>query len=480
MAMTAAFALCVRSTARTLPGVLNNLEALAGLYERCAFVFVEGDSADESKSLLKAWAAGRSDTTAIELDGLEARLPLRSERLAACRNAYIEVLKRPPLAAFDQLVVLDADEINQGPIDLEGFARARDWLAEQGAGGVFANSQPFYYDIWALRHPQWCPQDFLDDIRRERDQLGKAAAQQRFIYDRQIQIPKTADPIEVRSAFGGLAIYRMADALGARYAGLTQAGREICEHVSFNQDLGRSGRGLYILPWLTIGAAQAGVTLPADRRTLILTQGDRSCELIAPANYKVGDRDLPALARWIGVEAPGTTAIDVGAGIGESIARLWLQGADLRFIAVEESLARLKFLVANLAALPDLLGGVEAVWRTVGRADPTSAAPGYLSPRQTTLEELVSTRGVPPERLSLLMLNTKASLAVIRDESAYLERAQPVVWIREAVWAPTDFASGAWPYRAAIDGGGLALIPERFAAALAALSISSPGRAAEA
>jgi hypothetical protein len=60
----------------------------------------------------------------------------------------------------------------------------------------------------------------------------------------------------VRSAFGGLGIYRMSFALGARYCGLDDAGRETSEHVAFNEAITRSGGELCIFPPLSVRAPQ--------------------------------------------------------------------------------------------------------------------------------------------------------------------------------------------------------------------------------
>ena len=228
MGLSAVFALCARSTERTLPKIVGNLERLSEVYDQSAFILVEGDSTDDSKAFLKTWAAGRPRATVIDTDGFDARFPLRSDRLAACRNAYMDHIRSSELAGYDHLILLDADKVNHGRIDLAQFVRGRTWLIENDAAAVFANSQPVYYDIWALRHPRWCPEDIFAEIAREKARIGKSAAEQFYSYERKIPIAETAEPIDVQSAFGGLAIYRLSDALAARYVGLTDEGQEVC------------------------------------------------------------------------------------------------------------------------------------------------------------------------------------------------------------------------------------------------------------
>src|SRR5665213_552981 len=125
MGLSAVFVCCARSCGRDLPAVLKNIEAISGMYERPAYVFVENDSTDDTKAQLQAWLKGRPDADLIELDGLVERLPRRTERLAFCRNAYIERIRRAGYADRDHLVIFDADDINSGPIEISEYARAR-------------------------------------------------------------------------------------------------------------------------------------------------------------------------------------------------------------------------------------------------------------------------------------------------------------------------------------------------------------------
>ncbi len=471
MGTSAVFALCARSCAPYLPGVLRNLDRLAGLYDHSGFVFVEGDSTDDTRAMLKAWAAGRTHATVLDLGGLDASHPRRTDRLAVCRNAYIQHIKASPLAAYDHLVVLDADEINRARIDLEAFARARDWLVEHDAAAVFANSLPFYYDILALRHPQWCPRDMGVDIRHRPDGMDEAAARQRFVCDRQIPIPVSAQPIEVESAFGGLAIYRMADALSdARYRGLTNSGKEVCEHVRFNQHVARSGRRLFILPWMTVGKQRAGL-YSQDSRTLVLEHAGRRCELTGPPEQWLDPiaeaggpaPGLPALARRIGAAAPGTVAVDLGAGIGEHIALCRLEGADLRFIAIEPSLSRLKYLMINCWSVPDLFAGVEVAWNCIGGCGPRAEeTPSYASAPHALLEDILASRTTAPGQLSLVKLRGRLDHKNFRLELAFLSLARPALWISgpadRAGWRRLlDAAPEAWPYALAFDRRGSAV-----------------------
>ena len=445
MANSAVFALCVRSTGRYLARVLANLEALAGLYERSAFVFVENDSVDDSRERLRAWAAAHADTTVIEMDGVDKQRHKRTDRLAFCRNAYIDFIKASPYAAYDQLVMLDADEVNSPPIDLSGFARGRDWLADNEAAAVFANSLPFYYDVYALRHPHWCPTNYSTEVRQHSEELGAIEAKQRFCFDRQIPIPVTAEPIPVVSAFGGLAIYRMADALRASYVGLTEKGLQVCEHVSFNRDVARGGRGLYILPWMTAGIRRAGI-YSDDMQSFSLPGMDDGSEWLAPAGYDItsGHRPaagtLPLLARRLGEAAPGSWALDAGAGVGEAVILCRRAGANLHFAAIEPSLRNLKCLMLNRAKSPERLAGLRTHWGALdGGPPPDPATPAYALPPRTSLQALAAENAIAPDALSLVRFDCiRLGLGVLAPEREFLKARAPVVWIRAHIRSSED------------------------------------------
>src|SRR5262249_57101791 len=83
-------------------------------------------------------------------------------------------------------------------------------------------------------------------------------------FTRQIAIPADMPPIVVRSAFGGLGIYRLAYALKARYRGLDEMGREVSEHVAFNEAIAAAGGALHIFPALRVWAPAQHLYQPED------------------------------------------------------------------------------------------------------------------------------------------------------------------------------------------------------------------------
>lgn len=260
----AVFAGVARDCATHLPGVLGNLDRLAALYKAASFVFVVSDSRDRSCSLLEDWLAGGRHGQAIDLGALDERLPKRTERLSHVRNAVLDAVARQ-WPDHDHLVVVDLDDVLARPIDAGAFARAAAWLdAEPARAGVFANAYPRYYDVWALRHERWCPQDCWHPIWGRRQDETFEAAKFREVFTRQIVVPTSLPPIPVRSAFGGLGVYRMTFALQARYHGTDMQGRESSEHVAYNAAIRRAGGQLHIFPALQVQAPQQHLYQPSE------------------------------------------------------------------------------------------------------------------------------------------------------------------------------------------------------------------------
>jgi len=239
---------------------LKNVEQFAGAFRETAYVFVENDSADGTSAFLKRWLSARPLATLIELDGLTSRLPSRTARIAFARNAYLDHIAASEMRDFDYVVAIDFDDVNAEPISLGGFQDAVELLErDRTYVAAFACSDPVYYDVWALRHSEWCPRDVWDEVRENRE-LTEAAAVQLYVRSRQISISADSPPIEVHSAFGGIGVYRLPASLGARYQGLTSLGAECCEHVSYNLKVGLSGK-LVIVPTLRNRAPQEHLPL---------------------------------------------------------------------------------------------------------------------------------------------------------------------------------------------------------------------------
>lgn len=174
----------------------------------------------------------------------------RTLHLAKARNVYLEEAKRYLKDGNGLMVVLDCDGITKQLPSLENIQEVvnsapSDWYA------LTAVSDPYYYDIWALRSPE-CPGDCWDGVEARK----KGMSPNDYVKSLSKPVPKDAPLKSVRSAFNGFALYR-GDVIGkskARYKGERENGKRVCEHVPFHHTLNEENPRLklYIHPRLRV------------------------------------------------------------------------------------------------------------------------------------------------------------------------------------------------------------------------------------
>ena len=118
----AVFAGCARDSAVHLPALFANIEGMAALFGKSAFVFVENGSADSTRGDLEAWCRRRPDAGVLSPDTRAAASNLRSMRIAGARNAYLSLI-RAVFADFDYLIV--NDEFGDALAELRAIVVAR-------------------------------------------------------------------------------------------------------------------------------------------------------------------------------------------------------------------------------------------------------------------------------------------------------------------------------------------------------------------
>jgi len=262
----ALFVGCAKDCAKTLPGVLLNIDRMSKLFGETAFVFVENDSRDSTKQQLQLWCRSKpSPSHLLSLDGLAAACSIRTVRLETARNCYLSMI-RSRFCHYDFVFVLDCDDVNTAEIDLDAVRYAIDFL-RQGTNyaGVFANSGKFYYDLWALRHAERCPADVWEEACDYvfRHRVSDDEAFDQTFSKRIFSLQADAPPLEVDSAFGGFAIYKVTSVLRNKRRflghkrkvipaphGSIEVGWQCCEHVPFNAGFRELGERLFILPYL--------------------------------------------------------------------------------------------------------------------------------------------------------------------------------------------------------------------------------------
>ena len=253
-----------RNCARSIERDIRTLLRAAALFKKVQVLVVESDSSDDTLALVQALGAQNGKVRGIGLGSLRERHPKRTERIALARNACLDELASNPLyAAASHMIMVDLDGMCR---HLTGEALASCWAVGAPPWDVCgANQGDYYYDVWTIRHPQWCPGDAWREHELLVPVLGVTAADEVALFSRMVHIAPTRPWIEVDSAFGGLAIYRRSAIGAARYVGLDAQGREVCDHVGLHLSMRAAGRRIFINPALI----NARSTKHAGRKKLL-------------------------------------------------------------------------------------------------------------------------------------------------------------------------------------------------------------------
>jgi hypothetical protein len=216
----------VRNSIEVLPTMIERVERLAGTFADCRVVVYENDSADGTRELLAAWAAGATRVTAVSevLDSPvnpKTRSIERGQRMAEYRNRYHSLIAER-FAEFDHVIVVDLDMPFGWSED--GIANTFGWDGWDfvGANGIILQrvhmrfNSWLHYDAWAFRqHGSYEPMP--------------APLVNNFEWQR-------GEPlVPVYSCFGGVGIYRMPAFLSAQYEGGD------CEHVALHRGMREVG-----------------------------------------------------------------------------------------------------------------------------------------------------------------------------------------------------------------------------------------------
>jgi hypothetical protein len=242
----------------------NLINALEG-FEIVQIFLVESDSVDSTISVLENLRNEMTYFDFVSLGRLKLTIPDRIHRIRYCRNIYVErvrsILNKDEL---DFVVVADLDGMNSriSAKALKSCFIRSDW------GVVLASQTGGYYDLLALRHPTWCPQDVLVElqnlkasidktplplfavIRRLKRRLEYDRARKTAIYSKMVRFKKSHQWIEVNSGFGGLGIYK-ANIFAKYNYSLCEGDLDYeSEHVALSMRIIESGEKIFINPRL--------------------------------------------------------------------------------------------------------------------------------------------------------------------------------------------------------------------------------------
>ena len=241
-----------RNCAKTLKADIFKIRDAFGDAKSLVHYVVESDSTDETVEILEQLAQEISDFSYAALGDLAKMIPQRTARLAHCRNQYVQYARDyHQKNDIDYVVVADLDGINNKLTrsSVQSCWARKDWAA------CFANQKGPYYDIWALRHELWSPNDCWAQERFIRDLTGsKLWSTFTSVHSRQMRIPEESEWIEVDSAYGGLGVYVAAIFVReGEHVGLDDSGYEICDIPPFHEAIKTDDSRFFINPRLING-----------------------------------------------------------------------------------------------------------------------------------------------------------------------------------------------------------------------------------
>jgi len=238
----------VRNGEPTIAKEIKHLAKVFQNFSRLHWFVLESDSSDQTLMELEALTKYIPNFRYKSAGTLADSMPSRLVRLAHCRNLYLDELRTNPLYQnIEYLVVADLDNMN--PL-LTEEAILSCWDKEVW-GGCCANQRGPYYDLGALRHPDWMPNDcwrhyqfLLQQGKSEEEAMGAA------VHANMVTISEDSEWIEVDSAFGGIAIYPTKALGDARYKGYDAQGRDAVDHIGFHEGIRANGYKIFINPKL--------------------------------------------------------------------------------------------------------------------------------------------------------------------------------------------------------------------------------------
>jgi hypothetical protein len=225
-----------KDVSKYLPIITKKIEMISNCFLKSNIIIFENDSIDDTLLYLNKWKEKSNfNIKIISEKNLQGK---RTQRLAYARNKLLsQALKNNN----EYMVVVDMDNIN---LDLtrEGFLSCFKYKNDWAVLG--ANQKKIYQDSWALRtFDDWMPFDCWDCVHIEKK------GEEYCWKSRFRNIKPTNKLIEVKSCFGGLAVYKTKYLKNCSYYGGEINGHQVCEHVKFNKDIREKNNGkIFINP----------------------------------------------------------------------------------------------------------------------------------------------------------------------------------------------------------------------------------------
>jgi len=233
---TAAICCVARNIASVYPNASLNIKRIANWFKTSYIVIIESDSDDNSLELLSKIP----NVNLARMGNLSTKIPLKEERIAFCRNKYLQaVLARKN--DIDLLINLDLNDLMTEEVDEFLFENCLNEAQYPKWDAVFANQSYRYFDIRSLRNGN-VNADWVEKMKTSKQSKHDC------VWKHQHHIPRNSGLIPVKSAFGGLGVYKVSSIDdNCKYIGVVnKTNTSISEHVPLNLYLSGKGCKLFI------------------------------------------------------------------------------------------------------------------------------------------------------------------------------------------------------------------------------------------
>tara|TARA_B100000242_G_scaffold161254_1_gene115133 strand:+ start:5401 stop:6285 length:885 start_codon:yes stop_codon:yes gene_type:complete len=209
-------------------------------YKKINLLFVDSNSNDGSKDYLNKYSDEFEFFNVIHKDDLSL-INSRIEKIKICRNLCLKFIENNYKNNSLVYIPLDTDFYLFSKTSPEKLDELIDYVLQMGNNaGIFPVSEPYYYDIFALRAKRWLninSQLIVTNLKKY-IRVGSFIFNYLFIFRYQLS-PKHIElkKFTVTSAFGGIGIYNLSNFdLKDKTYDVSKKSKDLySEHLFFNK-----------------------------------------------------------------------------------------------------------------------------------------------------------------------------------------------------------------------------------------------------
>ena len=225
---------CIETVSLNL-SFLSEYEKKSKFYIKA--VFVDSDSNDGTKTIIEEFGSKNNFINYVELNGLEEKYKNRIERIQLSRNHCLNIISENHNLEDVIYIPLDLDINLFKHTTISQLDNLIDYCIEKkDSNGIFPFSEPFYYDIFALRASGWVNYNSQFWAKRMKKYLkiGSFIFNYFLIFRHQLNLDKFKKlKVQINSAFGGIGIYKLPKNF-SHYSLDKNYPEDVSEHVLFN------------------------------------------------------------------------------------------------------------------------------------------------------------------------------------------------------------------------------------------------------